>query len=280
MAQSTTMDPKLRTFTLARAIPAGSAVAVAPGQEVRTDTVIATGYLDRQVLRLPTGDNFELLKRPGDPVKKGETVAVMEEMLGFGLRELVSPCDGVVESVNSRRTAVVVAGADSRIRALVRGTVAEVGPGEVRLTVSGYRLEGYFGLGRPVSGELWAAGELVTTSDCRRLLGPEVPGRVVLADSYVMPEVLPSLARRGAVGLICGGLDFGPLWDLVSPSGPHPAGRGLPSLVVLSGFGVRSINPGMHRILTSAQGRAVYMSGPSAGRLVFAGPPYAEVVVA
>lgn len=267
------------TFTLARRIPAGSAVAVAPGQEVAPDTVIATGYLDRRVLRLPAGDNFELLKKPGDPVKKGETVAVMEEVFGLGLRELVSPCDGVVESVNSRRTALVVTGADSQIRALARGTVASVGPGEIRLTVTGYRFEGYFGLGKPVSGKLWAAGELLTASDCKRLSGSEVPGRVVLADSYVLPEVLPILARRGAVGLICGGLDFGPLWDLISPDGPHPAGQGLPSLVVLGGFGVRRIDTGAAGVLAGAQGRPVYLSGPVAGKLVFAGPPYAEVVV-
>jgi len=127
--------------------------------------------------------------------------------------------------------------------------------------------------------ELWAAGELLTASDCKRLSGSEVPGRVVLADSYVLPEVLPILARRGAVGLICGGLDFGPLWDLISPDGPHPAGQGLPSLVELGGFGVRRIDTGARGVLAGAQGRPVYLSGPAAGKLVFAGPPYAEVVV-
>ncbi len=268
------------TFELARRVPAASTILVDPGQAVTAATIIATGHLDRRILRLPAGDNFELLKKPGDPVKKGETVAVLEELLGLGLRELVSPCDGIVESVNSRRTSVVVAGADSEIRALVAGRVTAVRPGEIRIAVEGQRFLGYFGLGQPVAGSLYPAGELVTAAEVKRRLGPGVAGRVVLAESYALPEVLPLLARYGAAGLVCGGLDFGPLWEMVRPEGSYPAGRGLPTVVVMEGFGVRRMSPEAREALAAAEGRSVYLAGPEAQRVVFAGPPYAEVVIA
>lgn len=267
-------------FELGRAVPVGSSVAVQVGDRVASDTVIAIGHLDRRVLRLPPGDNFELLKKPGDPIKKGETLAVMEELLGLGLRELVSPCDGLVESVNPRRTGIVVTGSDREIRALVPGLIQALGPSEIRLSVTGHRLQGFFGFGQPASGKLWMAGELYTASEVKRRLGPAVEGQVVLADSFVLPEVLPILGRYRAAGFICGGLDFGPLWDLISPAGPFPAGRGLPTLVVLGGFGPCRIGSEDRDILGRAEGKRVYVAGPTAGRLVFAGPPHPEVVVA
>jgi len=246
---------------------------------VGADTVIARGLSDKRVLRLPGGDSFEILKKPGDPVKAGETVAVAEEFFGLGLRELVSPFDGVFDSVNPQRTALVLAGGDADIRALVPGVVLSVSPGQVILEVRAHRVRGYFGFGQPTAAELWAAGELITEHAVRRRLGPGVEGRIVLADSYVTAEVLPALARYGAAGLICGGIDFRPLWDLISPDGPHPAGRGLPALVVTEGFGIHRVDPETQRRLAEAEGKTVYVAGPAQGRVVFAAPPYAEVLV-
>lgn len=266
-------------LTLVRLIPPGATVEVAAGDHVEPETVLATGHLDRKVLRLPAGDNFELLKKPGDPVKKGEAVAVMEELFGLGLRELVSPCDGVMESVNARRTALVLTGSDAKIRALVRGRVEAVEDSEVRLQVRGERIRGWFGFGRAVAGEVYRIHEFFTPSEVRRRIGPEVAGRVVLCASFVLPEVITTLARYGAAALVCASLDFAPLWDLISPTGPHPAGRGLPTLVVVEGFGVHGLGPEAAGTLGAAEGRVVYAAGPALDRLVFAGPPYAEVLM-
>lgn len=268
------------SFGLKRGLPPGASVAVQPGQVVGPGTIIATGHQDRRALRLPPGDVFRLTKKPGDPVKMGETVAVMEEILGLGLRELVSPCDGVVESINPRRTALVLTGADSSIRALVHGTVEAVGSGEVLISVEGERLEGYFGFGRPATGCLWNAGELAFASDAKRL-GRNTAGKVVLAEGYVAPEVLPALARCDAAALICGSLDFAPLWKLAAPDGPNPAGRELPTVVVLEGFGAEAgrINSAARRVLAGAEGKPVYVAGPASERLVFSGPPFPEIVV-
>lgn len=266
-------------LALSRVIPPNSTLDVATGDRVTPDTVIATGHLDRRVLRLPAGGNFELLKKPGDPVKTGETVAVMEEFFGLGLREFVSPYDGVVERINTQRTAIVLTGADSQHRALVSGVVTRVTPTEVDMEVRGRRLRGWFGFGKPVAGELWSPGEIVTPTDVKRRLGPEVRGRVVLGGAFVLPEVLPTLARFGAAALVCGGIDFGPLWDLISPTGEFRGGRGLPTLVVLGGFGVHRLSAEVEKVLGAAAGRPVYVSGPQAGKLVFAGPPWAEVIL-
>ncbi len=262
-----------------RALPDGAVPLVAVRDPVRSDTVIARGHRQRRVLRLPAGENFELLKRPGDPVKRGETVAVAEELFGLGLREYVSPCDGVVESVNTRKTALVLAAPDSEIRALLPGVVSSVSPEEVRLRVTARRIEGRFGFGEAVAGRLWNAGELITEAEVRRKLGPHVQGRVVAAESLVLPSVLPALAAYGAAALVCGAIDLAPLWDLVSPDGPHPAGRGLPTLVVTGGFGLHRMDEAAREALADAEGRTVYAAGPQTGRLTFAGPPYAEVVI-
>ena len=270
---------RVARLALSRVIPPNSTLDVATGDRVTPDTVIATGHLDRRVLRLPAGGNFELLKKPGDPVKTGETVAVMEEFFGLGLREFVSPYDGVVERINTQRTAIVLTGADSQHRALVSGVVTRVTPTEVDMEVRGRRLRGWFGFGKPVAGELWSPGEIVTATDVKRRLGPEVRGRVVLGGAFVLPEVLATLARFGAAALVCGGMDFGPLWDLISPTGEFRGGRGLPTLVVLGGFGVHHLPAEVEKILGAAAGRAVYVSGPQAGKLVFAGPPWAEVIL-
>ncbi|MCL6580128.1 MAG: hypothetical protein K6U08_00700 [Firmicutes bacterium] len=262
-----------------RPVPAGATVCVAPGDAVRAETPLAQGHLSRRVLRLPPAVNFELLKGPGDPVKAGEAVAVAEEFFGLALRELVSPVDGVVESVGSRRTSLVLAGTERSVTALVPGRVTDVNPGEVGLEVTGWRLQGRFGFGRPVAAPLHRAGELDTEAGLRHRLGPEVQGTVVLADSYVLPRALPLLAGYGAAGLICGGLDFDGLWSLVAPDGPYPGGRGLPTTVVLGGFGEHRVPEEALGLLSGAAGRLVYLAAPSPDRLVFAGPPWPEIVV-
>jgi len=267
------------THRLSRPVPPGATVVVGEGDRLEADAVIARGLTDKRVLRLPAGGNFEILKKPGDPVKAGETVAVAEEFFGLGLRELVSPFDGVFDSVNEQRTALVLAGSDAEIRALVPGVVKKLSPLEIELEVKAHRIKGHFGFGRPTAAELWPAGELITEHEVRRRIGPEVEGRIVLADSYVLAGAIPALARYGAAGLICGGLDFKPLWDLISPDGPYPAGLGLPALVVTEGFGSSRIDPETRRVLARAEGRTIYMAGPATGRLVFAGPPYPEVLV-
>lgn len=264
---------------LSRSLPVGATLAARVSDRVEAETVIARGRSNRRVLRLPAGGNFELLKKPGDPVRAGETVAAAEELFGLGLREYVAPFDGVVESVNANRTALILAETQDDIRALVPGVVAETSPTKVALDVPGHLLRGFFGFGRPVAGKLLAIGELHTEAEVRKHLGPEVRGKVVLAESFAPPPVLPALAELGAAGFICGGLDFGPLWDLISPSGRFPAGRGLPTLVVLGGFGAHRISPDAREILASGEGRSVYVSGPNVGRLLFAGPPFPEVVV-
>jgi len=262
-----------------RPVPAGATVCVAPGDTVRAETPLAHGHLSRRVLRLPPAVNFELLKGPGDPVKAGETVAVAEELFGLALRELVSPVDGVVESVGSRRTSLVLAGTERGVTALVPGRVTDVNPGEVGLEVTGWHLQGYFGFGHPVAAPLHRAGELDTEAGLRHRLGPEVQGKVVLADSYVLPQALPLLAGYRAAGLICGGLDFDGLWSLVAPDGPHPGGRGLPTTVLLGGFGEHRVPEEALSLLVGAVGRLVYLAAPSPDRLIFAGPPWPEIVV-
>lgn len=264
---------------LTRRLPAGAVPLVEAGCRVTPDTVIARGHQDSKVLRLPAGGNFELLKKPGDPVKAGETVAVVEELFGLGLRELVSPEDGIVESINPRRTALVLAGPKQEILALVPGQVTQVGVEGVRIAVRGHRIRGWFGLGEPVAATLWPAGELITEAEVRRRIGPEVHGKIVLADSFVLPSGVLELARYGAAGLICGGIDFGPLWELIAPTGRFPAGRGLPTLVVVEGFGVHRLEASVRSVLAAAEGRTVYMTGPVPGRISFARPPHAEVIV-
>jgi len=274
--------PAAGQIEVERSLPPGSLVRVRPGETVGPDTVIGTVRGGRRVLALPAAGNVELLKKPGQPVKEGETVAVRRELLGLALREFVSPCGGLVESVNPQRTALVVTEGDREVRALLGGVVVSAGRGEVRLQVMGRRIPGRFGFGEAVAGPLERMGQLLTEADARRRLGPEVAGRILLFDSFLAPQALPLLGRYGVAGVVCGGVDFADLWALIFPGGPFPAGRGLPTFLATEPFGTYPMDEGTARVLIAAAGRTVYVSGGSGGseaKPAFAPPCGPEIVV-
>lgn len=246
---------------IVRPLAPASKVKVCAGDLVDYRTVIGTVASPRRVLRLPVVANMELLKKPGQPVKRGEAVAVMQVFLGLGLRELVSPCDGIVDSINSQRTAVTIAGVELETLSLVPGRVALVEPRRVVIQATGRRLPGFFALGQPVAGELRRVSRLATQAEVRRRLGPEAAGCVLLVDSCLSADALPSLGAAGVVGVICGGLDFAPVWELIRQGGPHPSGRGLPSVVATEPFGSYEVSVAYLEALCSGEGRLVYLSG-------------------
>jgi len=260
-----------------RTLPPGAELLVGPGDMVKADTPIARGRYVREVLRLPAlAGDMKLLKRPEDRVKAGETVAVMEGLLGLQTVEAFSPFSGVVEAVEGARLTLV--DESDRVEAMVEGTVISATTREVAIAPRGVVIEACFGVGHGVRGVLRPVGELLSEADLRRLAHLELAGCVALAESYVTSQALALLVRAGAVGLICGGIDLGLLWDKLTPGGPFPDGRGLPTLVALEGFGVYRISPRHRSALRAAEGLSVYITGAPVRELFSASRP-ARVVL-
>jgi len=250
----------LRWHKLSHFLPAGFTPVVRPGEQAEADSVIARGRSDITVLELPDYRNLLVLKKPGDRLKTSETVAVTHHLFRSVSRSFLSPMDGMIEDIRSHRLLV----ADSRnvLRALVPGRVTDVSPDRVVIESRGIALPAVFATGDSVRGELLAVGELLAGHAPESATGSEVEGRIVMTESYVSTQALRRLAQYNAAGVICAGLDFGPLWQLVSAGGPFPGGKGLPTVVVTEGFGVQRMSQGTLRYLRQREGRPVYLQGP------------------
>ncbi|MEW6522365.1 MAG: hypothetical protein AB1445_02130 [Bacillota bacterium] len=245
-----------------RQVPPGSTVLVEKGARVDHQTPIASGVGRVHRVRLPaelhgcTG----FRKKPGDPVKAGETLAVLTYQLGLGLAEYVCPVDGVIETILEKT--MIIRSHTTDLLAGLPGVVARVVKDrEVEIEAEGHLIPGWAGAGPPTFGPVYLAGELYAPTGANRSLGPQVQGTVVVSLTYTAGRALELLARYGAVALVCASLSYSEWAAFSAVTGPVPPF----TVVVLEAFGSSCLVPGVKTLLGSAEGRSAYVAGGQPG---------------
>ncbi len=270
-----------------RRLELGGEVKVAEGQHVEPGTIIGLNGDEelRHFIRVEAeGGRLEakVIKAPGDPVKRGETIAYHTYLFGLGYKEYVSPVDGVIEAVSEGTGTVTVKQNPTPVAALLPGVVAGIRADdavliELRATV----ISGRAGHGRPVQGQLHFLGDEAAAQP--RAIGDEVRRRVVAITGSAGRELLGALFRRQAAGLVCGGLaraaalelerqvarltpeEFAArYYDAKSPQ--DSAADAIPSevgltVVAIGGYGEEKMPAEVERVLRENHGRPVYLDG-------------------
>lgn len=253
--------------------------AVQPGAMVAAGHNVATIYRKGRVRAIdvagalgitPEQVTKVLIRRLGEEVVEGDLLAEQRLLLGGRRRRIFSPAGGQLLYASASSGLVYVSGPPSEapVLAHVGGQVVAVGADSVLVEGNAIAFSGVAGAGRAVAGRLLAAA-------LPRDLPPDLSGSVVACRFPLDEATGRSLASRGAVGVVAGGIDAQAmlrlgwddvLWPLVRPRfGARAIDPAPPLTIVLLSVANDGVPDEIWRRLTALNGRPVSLLGWEVG---------------
>lgn len=279
MAHAYTPGLKVTKATILRKerrLPLPGEVLVKKGDKVKAEDVVARTELPGNVrpinvagqLSVPPGDLPHLmLKKVGDPIKKGEPIAQSKGIFGLFKSTVTSPVDGTVKSISNVTGQVIIEEPPIPVEviAYIDGEVVDVIPNEgvVIETIATF-VQGVFGIGGERIGHL----EVAVNSPDEVLTPDKISSNdkdmVVVGGSFVTADTLRKAVEVGAAGIVVGGIDDKNLRDFlgydigVAITGSEQKGI---TLIITEGFGKISMAHRTFELLKSIEGKKVSING-------------------
>ena len=274
-----------------RRLPIKGEVVVAKGDRVTSDSVVARTHLPGNVqlvnvaskLGLPPEDLPSVMqKQGGDPIAKGEPLAVTQGFFGFFKSKVLSPCEGTVESISTVTGQVILREPPSPIEidAYIDCVVVEIFPEEgVAIETVGTFIQGIFGVGGEKTGEIAVVVDGPGQPLDASLITEAHKGKIMVGGSHVTWDGLQKAMSVGAAGIVVGGFDDPDLKRLlgkdlgVAITGHEDLGT---ALILTEGFGDIAMAHGTFDLLRSREGMKASINGATQIR---AGVIRPEIVV-
>lgn len=274
-----------------RRLPIKGEVVVARGDRVTSETVVARTHLPGNVqlvnvaskLGLPPEDLPSVMqKQGGDPIAKGEPLAVTQGFFGFFKSKVLSPCEGTVESISTVTGQVILREPPSPIEidAYIDGEVVEIFPEEgVAIETVGTFIQGIFGVGGEKTGEIAVVVDGPGQPLDASLITEAHKGKIIVGGSHVTWDGLQKAMEVGASGIVVGGFDDPDLKRLLGRDlGVAITGHEnlATALILTEGFGDIAMAHGTFDLLKSREGMKASINGATQIR---AGVIRPEIVV-
>jgi len=274
-----------------RRLPLKGEVVVAKGDRVTSGTVVARTHLPGNVqlvnvaskLGLPPEDLPSVMqKKDGDPIEKGEPLAITKGFFGFFKSKVLSPCEGSVESISTITGQVILREPPSPIEidAYIDGEVVEILPDEgVVIETVGTFIQGIFGVGGEKTGEIAVVVDGPGQPLDASLITEAHKGKIIIGGSLVTWDGLQKATKVGASGIVVGGFDDPDLKRLLGKDlGVAITGHEdlVTALILTEGFGEMAMAHGTFDLLKAQEGRKASINGATQIR---AGVIRPEIVV-
>jgi hypothetical protein len=270
-----------RTATLRRErrLPIPGQVMAKSGTAVTADQVVARTELPGNVqtvnvanlLGVPPEDIARSMsKREGDPVAKGEVIALNKAFFGLFTSKVAAPVAGKIETISHVTGNVILREPPIPLDviAYVSGNVVEVLPNQgVVVETQGAFVQGIFGIGGETHGKLVMAVDRAEADLDRAALtrlGASAKGAILVGGATIHKDVLEAAVTAGVRGVVVGGFSDGDLreflgYDLgVAITGHEEKGI---TLMVTEGFGRMPMAKKTFDLLASLQGQEASMNG-------------------
>jgi len=208
-----------------------------------------------------------MLKKVGEKVKQGESIAFYSALFGLIKKDVPSPRDGTIESASEVTGQVIVRGSPIPIEvdAYLPGTIVTVVPREgVVVQTHGAFIQGIFGIGGEVHGEIktiTANNEEMVTPE---KITPDCKGKVLIGGSLITLEAMRKAAEVGASALVVGGVRHQDLTTFtgqeigVAITGQEEVGF---TLIITEGFGKMNMSATTFKLLKSFEGYLACVNG-------------------
>jgi hypothetical protein len=259
-----------------RLLPLPGALLVNMGDRVRSDQPVARAELPGKVYPVNLANQLSiapdeikdyLVKKEGDHVQKDEILAENKPLIKWFKTEIRSPIAGTVESV-SAVTGQVLLREPPRVLdllAYIDGTVVETIPRQgIVVEASCSLVQGIFGIGGEVWGELLVAVASPDEPLGSGHLKPDMKGKIVVGGSFLSAETMARAKELGIAGLVVGGIHDKDLrallgYDLgVAITGSEQVGF---TLILTEGFGTIPMASKTFRLLSAHSGQKASISG-------------------
>ncbi|MCX7703831.1 MAG: hypothetical protein N2234_07025 [Planctomycetota bacterium] len=259
-----------------RLLPVDGEVLVKKGQKVRAEDVVARTEMPGDVESVnvvgklgiePQDIKRYMLKKEGDIVKKGEVIAESKPFIKWFKTTVVSPIDGVVESVSEVTGQVLVRHPPRpvQVQAYIDGVVEEVFPSQgVAVAAYGSFLQGIFGIGKECWGVLKCKAKSPSDVLDVKDLSEKDAGCVLVAGAFVSVEAILKAFELNVKGIVTGGLNASDIKRLLGRDiGVAITGtEEIPTtLVVTEGFGKMGMAQRTFSLLRERDGMRVSISG-------------------
>jgi len=259
-----------------RVLPLPGKLLVNGGDRVRCDQAVARAALPGKVYPLNLANQLSiapdeikdyLVKKEGDLVQKDEILAENKPLIKWFKTEVKSPITGTIESL-STVTGQVLLREPPRILdllAYIDGTVVEVVPQQgVVVETSCSLVQGIFGIGGEVWGEIVVAVHAPDEPLTPAHLKPDMKGKIVVGGSFLSAEAIAKAKEFGVAGLVVGGIHDKDLrallgYDLgVAITGTEQVGF---TLILTEGFGTIPMASKTFTLLSAHIGHKASISG-------------------
>ena len=276
IAPTTHITP-FATLRRDRMLPSTGEIIALPGQRVEASDVVARAFAGQEhrivdyghALGLPPEKADKLLvKRDGEPVKKGEPIAIAKGPLGLGKRVVASPVDGVMLVAGDGRALLAATDSVLELRAGLPGTIANVHPERgVTIETTGALIEGVWGNGQNSFAVMRVLGTGLQDVLVPDSIEMSLRGAILAVGQVQDPAALRKAAEVGLRGLIVGSLNA----ELL----PAAEKLELP-LIVTDGFGEQGFSAPVFAMLGANDQKEVALDARRWNRFTGARP---EVIV-
>jgi len=259
-----------------RRLPIPGEVIFKVGDQVAWDDIVAKTEVsgDPEIIKVAMllgveAEDLEhyMLKKAGDPIKKGENLAFYTAFFGLMKKSVPCPMDGTVESVSIVTGQVIVRGkpVPVLVDAYIPGKIVNVLPREGAVVeTQGAFIQGIFGIGGETHGEvrvLTKTNEEELTPD---LISLDLKGKVLVGGSRVTLEAMKKAVEVGASAIVSGGVRHQDLISFtgqeigVAITGQEEVGL---TLIITEGFGRMAMSANTFKLLKAFEGYLACVNG-------------------
>jgi len=274
-----------------RILPIAGEVLAEPGKTVSAQDVVAQTFIPGDIapvnlanlLSLSPGDVGEcMLKKEGDRVEVGESLARTKGIFGFFKNEYKSQVAGTLESISHVTGQLIIRGEPHpvQVAAYLAGEVVEAISGEgVVIEADVSFIQGIFGIGGEAFGPIRMACENADENLTPDRIQRDMQGAVVVGGARMTCDAVQKAIDVGVAAVVSGGMDDQDLKDIlgydlgVAITGSEKVGT---TLIITEGFGDIAMADRTFRLLSSRAGDEAAVNGSTQIR---AGVMRPEIVI-
>ena len=267
---------KATTVEKTRRLPLLGEVYPKVGDKVNYSDIIARTEIsgDPEIVKIsmimglePEDTPRYMLKKVGDKVEEGDTLAFYKALFGLIKKEVRTPVSGTLESFSEVTGQAIIRGAPIpvEIDAYIPGTIVQILPREgAVIETNAAFIQGIFGIGGEVHGEIHVAVSNNTEVLDTDMIKPEHKGKILIGGCRVTLDALRKAVQAGVSAIVSGGVRHEDLTTFtgeeigVAITGQEEVGI---TLIITEGFGNMNMSERTFNLLKEFEGYSASVNG-------------------
>lgn len=196
-----------------------------------------------------------LLRSIGDRIYQGEIIARKKGVLGLGRKELKSPADGVITSIDETGDIIVkFLPMPVRLVAGASGLIGDIREDAIIVRTFGSEIVGSAGLGKPREGII----KMIANQNefiIPQKIDSSCQGKILVGGSHLDRASIEKALTIGVKGIVVGGIDYR---DFMSLGVESDVGI---TIIVTEGFGTVTMGKDVYEAFSNENDKFAFING-------------------